>query len=838
MVTKTKKAKKPTAPSNRSKPLLALKTTTPTLHAELQINARGEIWCALAKEGLGEWRRPTPEERVRQQFVAVLQAHYGYVLDQMRQERKTQAGKRSPRVDIALWESAAARVSTPSQSPKIVVECKAENIAIHRLDYYQGESYARAVGAEILVMHNERQTAIFRVIPGLPGELVQINELPKASDWGDAKRIEAIKNATRAFSRDEFRDLLFRCHSILRDVHKMDPGRAFDTMSKILFIKMYIERTGTWGTFTTAFLRAREKTRLPTDDPVHVQLFEQTKRFYRDDELFGKDDRLDEISDETFARVVKELERFNLSATGDDVKGIAFEKFLGDTFRGDLGQFFTPRTVVDFMIQVLDPREGQLICDPCSGSGGFLIRAFEHVRTQIEVDVQKQKDAARAKIEAEGLSEEKELAKVNQAFARLNLELESDNKAPPSRIYRLAHDYIFGTDAEGRAARTSKMNMIMHGDGHGGIHYHDGLLDINGIFPGRFDIVLTNPPFGSNVGSDQQVGATDQTRVPHSTEYLRQCEERYRAPWKVAHDRLVQAARSKTPILELFELGKEKPNRPTEVLFVERCLQLLKPGGRLGIVLPDGNLNNPSLSWLRRWAEGKARLLAVVSLPEDTFKSADATVKASIVFLRKFTATDEKRWDDAWKTAHAQHDIDFASRRDGLWIKYDSRISSAEDPILTQLLSDLQGLGVRRALPQWRLKPPPAYPRGVIQTELGKPRWDGKPKSDDKKKATKLRAAFEKSWTPKHEFRSEDLRRELRAALRRLDRDHSRALWATVRERFDYPVFTAAPKSVGITGTGAEGPSEFPRVLSAWRAFETWVRAGADPQKMPQVESE
>lgn len=220
-------------------------------------------------------------------------------------------------------------------------------------------------------------------------------------------------------------------------------------------------------------------------------------------------DKLDEISDATFRRIVRELARFNLSATGDDVKGLAFEKFLGDTFRGELGQYFTPRSVVDFMVKLLDPQEGQLVCDPCSGSGGFLIRAFEHVRDKIEADVEAKKADARADVEKLKL-EEVEAKKIAEAFAALNRDLEPEETDPPSRIRKLAHDYIFGTDAESRAARTSKMNMIMHGDGHGGIHYHDGLIDINGVFPGRFDLVFTNPPFGSNVGEDQKVGATEQ----------------------------------------------------------------------------------------------------------------------------------------------------------------------------------------------------------------------------------------------------------------------------------------------------------------------------------------
>ena len=803
-----------------------------------QRDTKGRIHCPLANNGAGGWRDPKPEELVRQAFILHLRQHYGYAFEQMLDEQKTQHGRRSPKADIVIWESVAARNASPKPSPKIVVECKAENVAIHQRDFFQGESYARAVGAEFLVMHNERQTAVFRIIPGVPGEIVAITSLPRASDWADAKRLEAIKNATRAFSRDEFRNLLFNCHSILRDVHKMEPGKAFDTISKILFIKMYIERTGTWGTFTTDFLREREKTRLPTDEPVHVQLFEQTKKFYATDEIFSKDDKLDEISDATFYRIVNELAGFNLSATGDDVKGIAFEKFLGDTFRGDLGQFFTPRSVVDFMVELLDPQEGELVCDPCSGSGGFLIRAFEHVRTKIEASVQDKKDAARKEIEARNLPEEKEEEAIAKAFAALNRDLEPEQKAPPSRIYRLAREYVFGTDAEPRAARTSKMNMIMHGDGHGGIHFHDGLLDLNGVFPERFDIVLTNPPFGSNVGEDQKVGATEQTRVPETTEYIQRCRERYRDGWEVSHRRMVKAAQDKSPILDLFEIGKDKPNRPTEIVFVERCLQLLRPGGRLGIVLPDGNLNNPSLSWLRRWAEGKAHLLAVVSLPEDTFKSAEATVKASLVFLRKFTPQDTAKWDATWTAARAKLDASFAVKRTEICTQFGSRIVTAEDDELTKILARLATLGVTRKLPEWRLKPPPPYPQGVVQSEVGKPKWEGMPSSkEEKKTARALRDKFESAWDETQEDKSEELRRELRAALRRIDREHSRALWAEVRSVLDYPVFTAAPEMVGITSTGADGPNDLPKVLEAWRAFDKWVKAGAKNDKMPSFDA-
>lgn len=792
-------------------------------------NAKGEIYCPLIKAH----RSPTPEELVRQSYILHLNRHYGYSFDQMLQEQKQQAGRRSPRVDIVIWESPEV---VQRESPKIVVECKAETVGIHQRDYYQGESYARATSAEILVMHNARQTSIFNVVRELmPGELVQINDLPRAEDWGDAKRIEAIKNSTRAFSRDEFRDLLFRCHSILRDVHKMEPGKAFDTISKILFIKMYIERTGTWGTFTTEFIRQRQRTRLPDDPPVHEQLFQLTRQHYESHRLFSRDDKLDEISEETFTRIVRELERFNLSATGDDVKGIAFEKFLGETFRGNLGQFFTPRTVVDFMVQLLDPGENDLICDPCAGSGGFLIRAFEHVRSKIEADVQLRKDAARSEIEALNLPEEEEEARINERFTELNLELEPEQEEPPSRIWRLAHERIFGTDAEPRAARTAKMNMIMHGDGHGGIHFHDGLLNINGVYPERFDLVLTNPPFGSNVGEDQKVGDTEQTQVRDDAKYVRSSRERYGDEWREHHQKMVQAARAKTPILNLFEIGNDKANRPTEILFLERCFQLLKPGGRLGIVLPDGNLNNPSLSWLRRWAEGKAKLLAVVSLPEETFKSAAASVKASLVFLRKFTAEDIAAWESVWRAAHDKLDAGFNERRTEVCEQFGPRIVSADDPELKGLLKQLAELGMQRTTPTWKLKPPPPYPRGFVQTEIVRPKWVGTPKKrEDKAKARTLRKQFDDSWTDEVEEHANELIRELRAALRKIDREHFRSLWQDVRAALDYPVFTAAPEQVGITSTGAQGPNQLPIVLAAYREFEAWVATGAEESKRPQ----
>ena len=381
-------------PTAAKKPKAGPATPFPTAPDALY-RERNWLWIPLR----GEWREVSakPEEIVRQTFVRHLVDHYGYSLAQMDQERRTMHGHKSPRADIVIWETPETKAQ--GRQPVLVVECKAESVDINLNDYYQGESYTRAAGCEFFIAHNTRFTAIFKLVPAVPGDFVQINEIPKASDWGNAKRIEEIKNKLRAFNRREFQDLLFKCHSILRDVHKMEPGRAFDTISKILFVKMYVERSGLHGTFSVDYLDRRADIRLPTDPPVHDGLFDQTKTYYRTDDIFSTNDRL-EISEDTFRRIVKELERFDLSKTGDDIKGLAFERFLGNTFRGELGQFFTPRPIVDFMVNLLDPQEGELICDPAAGSGGFLIRAFEHVRAQIGAAIQAKKDKARAEIEA------------------------------------------------------------------------------------------------------------------------------------------------------------------------------------------------------------------------------------------------------------------------------------------------------------------------------------------------------------------------------------------------------------------------------------------------------
>jgi type I restriction enzyme M protein len=428
----------------------------------------------------------------------------------------------------------------------------------------------------------------------MPGYIEEIETIPHA-DAKD-KDIEDILKALKTFKEDEFADLLHKCHNVIRNREKKDPVAAFDEIAKILFIKVHVERDLRkkrlrQNRFTEDYLR-----QLPGEQPLDM-LFQDTKRAYTPDGIFDPGETLN-LKPATGLEIVRLLQSYDLSDTSEDIKGIAFERFLGRTFRGEIGQFFTPRCIVEFMVRMVDPKEGDVICDPASGSGGFLIRFFEIVRERNLADADRQYQDYKAELDHRtNLSESKRAEMLRARFDSIQREL--DQSVKDSRLWKLANRCIYGTDANDRMARTSKMNMIMHGDGHGGVHHHDGFLNVNGIFEGRFDIILTNPPFGANVEPSDVITEEQVAIPPNEREYIQEFGDLYR------HAQARVRAAAGQPIAALFELPKrgsgtdqERERRgktgkvKTEILFIERCLELLKPGGRMGIVLPEGVFNS------------------------------------------------------------------------------------------------------------------------------------------------------------------------------------------------------------------------------------------------------
>lgn len=761
--------------------------------ADLEVQEKdGKIYCPLKKA----WHVSTPEERVRQYYIAILANKYGYSLEQMDQELKVNNSKRGQgkaRADSVIWKSEQDKKD--KKAAFIVVECKAENVKVRVEDYYQGFNYASWAHAEFFVTTNEKETKYFNVDPAyLPQKLDEVVAIPTAKDVDDAARIEQIKNQTKLFTRDEFTKTLRACHNIIRNNDKLSPEAAFDEISKLLFMKIRFERDNKgMKVFTKQeYLDAaqnHEKNVRPglkgTDLYAlsYMQfLFRTTKEFFKDDRLFDDKDEIN-IRENSFIQILEKLETFNLSDTQDDVKGIAFEEFLGTTFRGELGQFFTPRTIVDFMTEILDPQEGEVICDPTCGSGGFLIKAFEYVREKIEADIRSKKDSLRLSIEGndyDALPEDKQVKishSIDKMQAALNTEL--DTGIEGSRMYQLSRNCIYGTDANPRMARTSKMNMIMHGDGHGGVHHHDGLLNVNGIFEERFDVILTNPPFGQNVDRGQLISEADKFT---DEEMKKKYKEKYGAAYdealKQVDDHIGES------LLSLYDLGKT--STLTEVLFMERCLRLLKKGGRMGMVLPEGVLNNKNLQAVREYFEGKAKIILICSIPQDVFIAAGATVKPSLVFMRRFTNDEESEYANCKSEALAEVTALHQAEIDKL------EATIAKSDALTESLKD----DLKKA-----------------QTKL-------KQAKKDKKNTTSVESEITtiKKEQADNRLNKKTAEKELKELYKQIEEETK----PVVKKKFDYDIPIAKIDDAGITTTGAasEG-NQLPQLLSEYSAYRT-----------------
>lgn len=518
------------------------------------------------------------------------------------------------------------------------------------------------------------------------------------------------------------------------------------------------------------------------DQPYMQNLFNTTKVEFKDDHLFEESDEI-KIRENSFIQILEKLQNFNLSDTQDDVKGIAFEQFLGTTFRGELGQFFTPRTIVDFMTEILDPQEGEVICDPTCGSGGFLIKAFEYVREKIERDIKVQKDKLREDLEGADFNSksEQEQAEISEKIddmqSALNTEL--DTSIENSRMYQLSHNCIYGTDANPRMARTSKMNMIMHGDGHGGVHHHDGLLNVNGIFEERFDVILTNPPFGQNVDKNQIISEADKFTDE-------EMKKKYKEKYGTAYDEALKQVDDhigKT-LLSLYDLGST--STLTEVLFMERCLRLLKKGGRMGMVLPEGVLNNKNLQSVREYFEGRAKIILICSIPQDVFIAAGATVKPSLVFMRRFTVDEEAEYarckTEALAEVTALHQAELDS--------FENAIAIA-DSLTDSLKDDLKDAHARLKQAKKDKKN-----TSSIEVEIATIKQEQVDNKANKKKAEK---------------ELKDLKKKI-----------SEEVKPVIKKKFDYDIPIAKVDDAGITTTGAasEG-NQLPQLVDEYLTYRT-----------------
>jgi type I restriction enzyme M protein len=318
--------------------------------------------------------------------------------------------------------------------------------------------------------------------------------------------------------------------------------------------------------------------------------------------IFAASDATIDLKPNVVAFVISQLQGYSLLASPVDVKGVAYEEIVGSNLRGDRGEFFTPRNACRMAVTMLNPRPGERLLDPACGTGGFLITAMNHALAHIERD------------------ERSSWADPANGSDEQRLEL-----------YRARQDYLSqcvrGADLNPGLVRAAKMNMVMNNDGSGGLWQANSLANPHTWEPavadqlvlGSFELVVTNPPFGANIVIDDQ-------SVLEQYELAAMWDRSPAGPWTMRRDN------NGTAVLQ--------KSQPPEILFIERCVQFLRPGtGRMAMVIPNGILNNPALGYVRHWLMTNTQVLAVVDMARELFQPKNDT-QTSMVLLRRLSAEE------------------------------------------------------------------------------------------------------------------------------------------------------------------------------------------------------
>lgn len=537
-------------------------------------------------------RDETPEEYVRQEIAKSLVREYGFPKDHIAVEYTLALGSRKPRADLVVFGPGQPH---KQEHARLIVECKEQRVKSNdkKDGIGQLQSYMSACpNATHGMWTNGLERLCYRkMIEGGEIYYVEIPEIPGfGQDEEDTDRptFDSLKPASSDALLFAFR----RCHNYIAGNQGIQKQGAFWELLKLIFCKIHDERHSDEVQFY-----ASAKDRQSQNGQMRVR--------YRLDKLFGtvRDDypsifqtnETIQLEPRVLTYLVSQLQMYSLLESDIDVKGRAYEEIVGSNLRGDRGEFFTPRNICRMAVEILDPGENQLILDPACGTGGFLITAMNHVVAKIRVAEEKKwKDADRA------------------------------GKALRERIQKYAHNFIAGVDFNPELVKAAKMNMVMNNDGAGGLYQANSLF-IPMEWPsdfrkrdliGEVDLVVTNPPFGSKI-------PVDDPRLLEQFDLARQ--------WSYDADG------------DVWRMGEGlQKSQPPEILFIERCVQFLKPGtGRMAIVLPDGILGAPGLGYVRQWILTHCRVLASIDLHPDTFQP-HVSVQTSILVLQRKTADQVK----------------------------------------------------------------------------------------------------------------------------------------------------------------------------------------------------
>lgn len=557
-----------------------------------------------------------PEEKIQAETFCELVLKYNYPVEQVRQYVKVTVGSAVKEADIIVYNDSECR------KPHIIVECKRAEISEMEFRQAVRQAYAYAYATAGSVKYIWVTSGIKNEYYAFDKEVdsrESVTDIPqyrvnKLASYKFAKNGGTTEDGQKLFpltkvSESELTNRFKQAHQALWGGGELNPSEAFDELDKLIFCKIYDEnkmrRNG--EPYDFQIIKEEPKSRAKqdiekADKETSQNLLRRLTALYEegksknerrnDPEIFREGIKLNAAKVRT---VVGYLEGIDLQNTDLDSKGRAFETFMGSFFRGDFGQYFTPRNIVSFIVDSLPIKKTDRILDTSCGSGGFLLHALDKIRTEVRDFYGWQ----------EGEEESRECYDQWHEFAAYNL---------------------FGIEINEQISRTAKMNMIIHDDGHTNIVTSDGLIppeelrkktNNDGFRENSFDFVITNPPFGSTIKQTERA-------------YLHQYNLAVReADW-----------------LNPSSRASDRPSQSTEVLFIEQAEKYLKAGGYLAIIVPDGILTNSSMQYVRDYISDTFRIIAVVSLPQTAFSANGAGVKSSVLFLKKFSPFEKRQRKD------------------------------------------------------------------------------------------------------------------------------------------------------------------------------------------------
>lgn len=544
----------------------------------LEAKKRAEKW--LKEKGTYNGAEFQIEEFVRQWALRQLIESYNYPKEWLGEriviEEPVKMGSSEKEADISIRNI--------NRRTFLYVEVKTRGVndvefqeAERQLESYLSSTHTATIG---MVTDGNKVRVIKKKID--PNDFDYVPDFPSYGVVGGSKpRLvrELLKGApTHATGlkpiSESYAKILFECHNIIRDVDGVHDDEALDELSKILYTKIYDERTTIKKKLGAEFRFQSYGASNPSEVASNIRdLYDEARKtdvdvyskripnYERSRGVFKSQIRLSDIA---LFRIVDLLQEFSLIDSRVDIKGHAFQGVLGPAIRAGMGQYFTPDPVVKLAVEIIKPTSSDLILDPFCGSGHFLTKSLDYV-----------------------ISHEN---KTLQEYA----------------IHEFKFFHLHGIEKSERMVRIAMTDMLLHDDGHTNIRHQDALLsfdnypdilalrDDGSSDPEVFSVILTNPPFGSIMRKEVK------------------------------------------EMIGRFTLGHKKKSLPLEILGLERCFQFLRPNGRLAIVLPDGILKNKNTLFVRQWVEQMAELKVIISLPEETFMPYGAMVKTSLCIFRKY----------------------------------------------------------------------------------------------------------------------------------------------------------------------------------------------------------